>query len=83
MLRVCGSLEVMFLPWDYTKYFDVTDLSKLPTNDIALIDKVAKITLNVGSEYVDFINLYNDNPELQVSGEIISYTNWGVRKVYL
>lgn len=77
--------KVELLPWDYTKFSDkqFKSISELLSKEIQLIDKIASLTIAGNDAFPEIRSLYENNPYLQVSEEITSYTLLGPRKVKL
>ena len=87
LLRDLAALnKVELLPWDYTKFSDKQfgDLSELSSQEIKLLDKIAKLTVSLKNEDLfKMCSLYNSDPRLKVGRKIKSYTICGPREIVL
>lgn len=72
--------KIELLPWDYTKYYDQR-ISELSEIDLLLTDQIANIISQEDVNFTKTQQLYRDNPKLQVTSNITSYTNQGPKVV--
>lgn len=72
--------KIELLPWDYTKYYDQR-ISELSEIDLLLTDQIASIISQEDVNFTKTQQLYRDNPKLQVTSNITSYTNQGPKVV--
>lgn len=76
VLRDLASLnKVELLPWDYTPFFDkhFSSIDGLLKEEIHLIDEISDVTSYVSFDFEKIKSMYQENKELQVTGEIRSY----------
>lgn len=85
VLRDFAALNKMeLLPWDYTQYADkhFNSFNEMEKQDLEMIDAIADLTNPFDNEkFEDMRKFYHSQPQIQVKGNITSYSPLGTETI--